>query len=418
MSLNRRDFLTRSTQMTTSVVLGSLFPSLRLWGNPFRDTAPDHLFVLLRTFGGMDVTLGLDPQILPAGADELDMFLEYRPDEILQAGELRFGPAAKPLLSWASECLVVNGVMMRRDAGHDVINQYMITGRGDGKAGVVSSELGLAMGLSPFGLVSNSSVYVAGKAVNLSTTQDIISEANQSLLLEWIEERLKYLATLDPTPLEDAEKQLVAGKAAAVEIQRLLEEFKKETGKLEDKHALAAAFAAGGSQHAMLDINIPALSLDTHSNHAGNHLRTQTTVWQNVADFFALFKKVPYLQSNLFDHTTFMVASEWSRTPALNAAKGKDHNPYTNSVLFAGKGIQKGKVLGKSRLITRKQTGKLSDHIAWPYNYKEQKLADKPEGASFFYPENIIRTVGQIFGNPPGFKPVAETVPMIPGLAR
>src|SRR5690349_7196058 len=75
---------------------------------------PDHFFLMIRTFGGLDVTLGLDPQILPAGADEKDLFLEYRPEDILQASGLRLGPSAKPLAPYADRCVIINGVMMRR----------------------------------------------------------------------------------------------------------------------------------------------------------------------------------------------------------------------------------------------------------------------------------------------------------------
>ncbi len=418
MEITRRKFISRSKDISLGAGLGCLFPHLKLWAWDHEADQKDHLFVLVRTFGGMDVTLGLDPQILPAGADSQDMFLEYRPEDILQVNEVLLGPAAKALVAWVPQCLILNGVMMRRDAGHDVINQYMITGRGDGKAASVAVELGLAMGQSPFGIIGNQGIYVAGKPANLSTTQDIIAEADQSELIRWIEERLEHLASEQATPFEDAQKQMVAGKESAKKIQDLLEQFKKDYGKLEDKHALAAVFASGGAQHAEFNLPITAFLLDTHSNHEGNHLKVQTELWNLVADLFTLFSKVPYLTASLWDYTTFVVISEWSRTPYLNAAKGKDHNPYTNSVLFAGKGIQKGRVIGKSRLITRKQTGTWAEHIAWPYNYKEQKLAEKPEGASFFYPENVIKTLGHIFGNPKGFKPVSESVPLIPGLAR
>ncbi len=111
--------------------------------------------------------------------------------------------------------------------------------------------------------------------------------------------------------------------------------------------------------------------------------------------------------------------SEWSRTPALNAAKGKDHNPFTNSVLLAGRGIRGGSVVGASKLIPRKKTGTgMPDLIAAPYDYKAQKIATGPEGASFIYPENVIQTVGQIFGNPENFNPVPKTTPAIPGISR
>ena len=106
--------------------------------------------------------------------------------------------------------------------------------------------------------------------------------------------------------------------------------------------------------------------------------------------------------------------SEFSRTPALNAAKGKDHNPMTNSALLAGYGIKGGTVAGASRLVTRRQTATgFPDHIARPYNFKTRKLATSPAGASFFFPENVVQTVGKIYRSPVGFTPVAASVPPI-----
>ena len=94
--------------------------------------------------------------------------------------------------------------------------------------------------------------------------------------------------------------------------------------------------------------------------------------WDIVDDFFTTFKKIPYGNNgaSLFDHTTFMVSNEFARTPYLNSSDGKDHNPLTNSLLFAGKGIQGGQVIGGSHLITRNQSP-ISDayHIALPIDY-------------------------------------------------
>ncbi len=412
---SRREFLQQSL---TYAAATSFLSDLKLFAEPFRSTPlSGHFFVVVKTLGGMDVTLGLDPYTLPEGADAQDLFLEYRPEEITKVDNIALAPAAKPLIPHASDCLIVNGVMMRRDAGHDVINQYMMTGRGDGKAANLPVELAMAMESTPFGVITNGQLYLAGKATNLSATQDILQQSSQLLLIDWIEERLKLLAEKEGTPYEEAEKEMVKGKDAAQKIQALLEVFQKDYGKLNATHAIAASLASGGSRFVQYDLPLQ-VQLDTHSNFEKVHLQEQTLIWTQVADLFALFKKVPYKEGSLFDATTFMVISEFSRTPYLNPAKGKDHNPYTNSVLFAGKGIQKGKVVGKSRLITRKQTKTQAEHIAWPYNYKEQKLADSPEGASFIYPENIIKAVGQIFGNPKGFHPVADSVPILTGIAK
>jgi hypothetical protein len=411
--LSRRELLETSKNWVVAAALSQAFPG---WTRrAFGATADPHFFVLVRTFGGMDVTLGLDPWILPAGADSEDMFLEYRPDDIVTAEGLKLGPAALPLKPHAKESLILNGVMMRRDAGHDVINQYMVTGRGDGKAAALPVELAFGLGTGPFGVLMSGQIYLAGKAMALSSTQDLLTESDQGTLIATIEERLKLMAEQSGTSYEEAQKKIVEGKTAALGLMDWIIKLKQQVEKPDARHAVAAAFASGAALQAQIDT--PFVNLDTHAAHEKNHLTAQKSTWEWVADLFKLFKSMPYGQGTLFDATTFMVISEWSRTPALNAAKGKDHNPFTNSVLLAGKKIRGGRVLGASRLIPRKQTSSgYPDHVAWPFDYKTGTLATGPAGASFFYPENVIQSVGKLFGSPAGFAPVAANVLPIPGI--
>ncbi len=49
----------------------------------------------------------------------------------------------------------------------------------------------------------------------------------------------------------------------------------------------------------------------------------------------------------LLDHTTVLAFSEFSRTPYLNAAGGRDHS-LTNACLLAGAGVPRGRVVGAS----------------------------------------------------------------------
>ncbi len=418
MEISRRRFLKNGATLAATWWFADLFPTLT-----FADDIPTsgalapakgEFLVYLQTVGGLDVTLGLDPWVMPSGADSADIFIEYRPDEILSAGGLRLGPAAAPLVPHAGECLILNGIMTRRDIGHSSL--YMASGRGDGKAAPFPLELAVATGSGPFGVIVNSAIYTAGKPVSLSTTKDLEAEAGDGTLIALIEERIRLLAASLGTPLELAEKQVVEGKAAAMSLVDWLKKLNAQFGKLTDYHVMTAAFASGATRHALLDITNGA-NLDTHSAHEKNHLAAQKQVWQRVADIFALFKKIPHRDGSLFDATTFVVYSEMSRTPALNASKGKDHNPFTNSALIAGRGIQRGKTVGASKLISRKQTENgISDHIAWPYDYKKKKLADSSAGASFLFPENLTRTMAELFGNPPAFTAIDGKIPTIPGI--
>ena len=50
----------------------------------------------------------------------------------------------------------------------------------------------------------------------------------------------------------------------------------------------------------------------------------------------------------LFDKTLIVLASEFGRTPKINANGGRDHHPRAFSSMFAGGGIQGGQVYGKT----------------------------------------------------------------------
>ena len=53
-------------------------------------------------------------------------------------------------------------------------------------------------------------------------------------------------------------------------------------------------------------------------------------------------------QRGLLDSTLVCLASEFGRTPKINANAGRDHWPKVFSVVMAGGGIQKGTVYGSS----------------------------------------------------------------------
>lgn len=110
------------------------------------------------------------------------------------------------------------------------------------------------------------------------------------------------------------------------------------------------------------------------------------------------------------DYTTFMVVTEFSRTPYLNGAKGKDHNPDTNSVLIAGKGVVGGKTFGASKVIPAKKslTG-AALHIATAYDSRTGLPAEGPHGAKFIFPENVIKTVADLFLKPKNLSVAEQT---------
>ncbi len=396
-------------------------PGLMLFGKPsfsFSQANPQepHFFVLLRASGGMDATLGLDPLVMPADATQSDIFIEYRPEDIVAAEGLKFGPAAKSLAKYANQSAVVNGIMMKRDAGHETGLQYMSTGRGDGSVAILPVELAVTYGSGPYGVIFNRFIYAANRIIPSCSHEDILNEAKTVPLAD-------LLKPLEPkkdqvSHLANALRGIINSKAITNKLIKAIADVKKEHADAPTHvQAILAAFISGASQQAVLDIDDQ--NLDTHSDHVKVHLEAQTAVWQQVSDIFSRFEKTKFHNGNLMDYTTFLVITEFSRTPFLNGAKGKDHNTDTNSVLIAGKGVKGGQTVGASKVIPAKKsvTG-TGLHIATAYDPKTGLPATGPNGATFIYPENVIRTVAEIFGNPPGFSSVASNVSVIKGILK
>lgn len=357
-------------------------------------------FVSIWLQDGMDVPVGLDPWFGPGRADApkpTDLFLGYGSSDILSNAEIYLGPAAAPLKKWSSEISVINGVIVSNiDVGHTAAKDYIATGKMDGSLAQLTIEL------SNFD--KNKSV-LTNMSMSVGTTSVSLYLPNNFSNPMQIDEEVLLL-------IDDGGDSAIA--AAQKEILRKLEIEKKLRKKLTD---LQVTFD-GKSDHIILAQSLlhglvsgGHLSLrgdgntDAHSGYAkqgSSHIEAQKSAWEKVAQVFEYFKSVDYgAGESLFDRTTFMVFTEFSRTPFLNAAEGKDHNPKTNSVLIAGRGIRSGLTLGQSQVITREQTGNISYHMGTPFDFENEKpvFVDQP-GLTFIRPENVAKTIALAAGIP------------------
>ena len=111
------------------------------------------------------------------------------------------------------------------------------------------------------------------------------------------------------------------------------------------------AFRRGVSQAALVDLTGES-DFDVHaSNSARVQLPLYASVTAQLAEIFAFLKGTAYDdRQSLLDVTTVLVASEFSRTMRQEGQAidntGTDHNPLSNTILVAGKGIRGGAVLG------------------------------------------------------------------------
>lgn len=394
----------------------ALGPDVASAGNP---VDLGRYFLILRTQGncGMDVTLGLDPWTDPRRPPATDMFIEYQDGDVIRKGGIALGPSAAGLAPHAAQCAVVNGILVsENDNGHDGAMTYMSTGDGTGKAPDLAGELAVSSPSGAYGVLVTDGIHTADRVFRSSRFGDVTVALDAPDLADAI---ARLLPKDRRTPLQGAQEEVVDADAVTKALLETLRGWRAAGQPMDDERVAAAAFLSGACRQAQLSMEASG-NLDTHANHVGNHLSAQKSIWDRVASIFDLFKSLPYGISgdSLFDRTTFLVYNEFSRTPALDAAGGKNHNPLTNSVLLAGHAVRGGLTFGSSRLIGAQAsvTGR-SYHMGAPLDWSTGRPAASREGAEFIFPENLIRSCAQLHGADLRlFHSVAAGVKPIPGM--
>ena len=351
----------------------------------------DHFLVFLTLRGGADVALGLDPQTSEASSSEF--FLGYRADEVIRAGNLNLGPAAASLAPFHREICILNGVTAVRDFGHTANLQYLINGNLDAHSLSLIDEIAASV-----------------------DRPEILTLADGSLLNQLhsrfsVEELIEKIFTISDASIQMSLADLLEPElgapikrfnAVAPEIRKFYNRLQRSEDPVNAVYnAVAASFSAGHSSGAVIDVcRLGQIHLDHHANFETLHRSEQTKAWEYVARLFSAFKSVPYMHRSLFDYCTFAVVSEFSRTPHLNSLGGKEHNPFTNSVLLAVKNIAGNQVIGASRFFESKIAESGSPvHTALPINFSTGEVA--AQGASesgLVYPENVAATLRTAFG--------------------
>lgn len=381
-------------------------------------TPNGNFFLLVRGIGGWDVTLGLDPWTDAANLPlPSDMFVEYNPAGLLQISpKMKVGPSAEILKNYAGEFSIINGVFESQvDNGHGASLTYISSGSTAPTVPNLPIELARSTFEGDFGVLFNGRLEMGDRVVINSSVNELKALPTRTDMIPLLQSLISGGGS--GYYFEALKKVVMSGASVQVFIKNLLS---LAPSGWTDNQIVAAAFMSDVASCAQLDVFPPGIGFDTHAGHAGQHMAAQRQFWEGIDKLFTLFKKTPYGTNggSLFDHTTFMVTSEFSRTPALNASGGKDHNPMTNSVLLAGRGVKGGQVVGGSRLVKATESPEgFSYHIAYPIDYAtfEVQTSRTPE-AKMIFPENVIETVATIMkvdrnifrSTPPG------TLPLLP----
>ena len=141
---------------------------------------------------------------------------------------------------------------------------------------------------------------------------------------------------------------------------------------------IAVALKRGISQ--CVSMNLVG-GLDTHFGTQISHAINQRSGWNALADMVSDLRASPHPAGGTFmDHTTILAFSEFSRTPLINGAGGRDHH-ISSSALLIGAGIRHNLVFGRAGDINM-APGLIDRNTGLPV----------PKGMNIL-PEHIIATV-------------------------
>ena len=355
-------------------------------------TDPDRYFVFVYFFGGWDVLLCLDPRhpdefnesnladtgILPAYGQQSQL-----PGEMLiESGGLTFGPFIGELARHAERMAVVRGMAMESVA-HIVGQRHANTGRapagtsprGSSLATILASLLGkgetipnLAAGIESFNI--GQPLWASGLgAASIDDLYDALTPGSSSLGVAerdaldrfFEEERARARSSWVREALENRQtSRAIVDEGIAdffdldqdsAEMLALRDRFGIDSGTTGSTGPLALMAGQALTKGVSRCVTIRgAQGLDAHSSESWQreHGPALMEGFDAVAALIDHLAETPFGDgSSWLDHTTFVLQSEFSRTPALNSAGGRDHH-ITNSAALLGAGIRGGMVAGGS----------------------------------------------------------------------
>jgi hypothetical protein len=411
---NRREFLQKVGAISTLAVSS-------FWINPVEalmdmEEASDHLFVHIVIEGGADGMQGLDPIIPPAaGLSNADFWRGFSDNDLITTPYFLLGPAATPLVPHAADIAIIRGINMTSsgNVSHEQCRARICSGmRVDrGVAHSITAQFAATTLDKTIRAVVNSPAEFRSRLPVASTRLSDLINSN----LASSNERLLFSG--QNSPLHSRESYAQSAQDV-VKFQTSLGQIAPDRSMINDLTATAAALSSGITRCAHLNFGgdylgayPSSLNLDNHSNHEQAHLNNQRSYWQKLADLFKLFKQTPYLdtEESLFSKTTFFISNEFSKTPGLRGS-GKDHNPETNEIILAGRGVKGGSVVGGSEFIRASETpNNRSMLVGFPIDkFTEKKLTrvdmrtwqNPPAGTQLIVPEHVVLTVAKILGLP------------------
>lgn len=391
--MKRREFLNLGLSSAGAFAISSLLPLHKLLAKSQNRLA--HYLITVRVPGGWDTSLCMDPWTQNERPPQDQFYIEYRQDELITIDGRFFGPGLKPLRPYLNRATVINGIFLsNRDNGHDAAQLYVETGSGEGHLGNFNIELeGLGFN-SALGVMINTGV-----------------KLSQRMSSVWDGERTRINKKIEPADLifddERAGSFVDLAKSALLNNGDRIAHFNQLIELAGKQHELSIydivvnGLSSGLSQSSSLGLTT---SLDTHSNHPKTHLEVLAKGFGEVKTLLDKLQTTPSFydpSKSLLDTTTVIVFSEFTRTPALNASQGKDHNPQCNSMLIFSP-LFKPMTIGGSNLIQSNEstTGKALLGASPLHRQSFEPMSERSE-TFILRPENIYATLASAIGLQP-----------------
>lgn len=399
--LGRRTFLKAASGFAGAALFGGV--SFRAFAQAAALAPADRMFVFAYFGGGWDVLLGLDPRDPTEFTDERLAETRIRPGyNILNAQDpsyrpmpirpekagvqsnIEWGPAIGEMARHFDLSCVIRGINMNTVA-HEVGFRYFLTG----KEPIGSAARGSSTATEIVGQMAPK-VPVPSIAYGIESYNDRYSGAANALRVASSNDLLLTLSPSTTALDSEIEKQLVdlRGKKVSCEAdlydsRGLVSQYRSAQGQMQavvsngldkafrfnlpENEAVRARYrlAANGPYDNALgraalvgtalkkgiaqcvSINI-AGGLDTHFGTQLTHANNQKAGWDALGLLVDDLRETAHPSGGTFmDHTTLVVFSEFSRTPLINAAGGRDHH-ISNSALIVGAGFKHNLVYGKS----------------------------------------------------------------------
>jgi len=373
MSSTRRGFLSRAALAGGALVLPSGLLTTVGGCQPATGRRTDHYFIFYLMVGGWDLMFVTDPPSQKEG-----FWIPYEEDEVVSAGDVRLGPAMKPLLPFASRMGILKGIHCD-SLNHPQSRFRMVTGQfkppGDVVAPsiqtLIAQKTGQAYELPNLSSDQLRPATFRGTVPDLRLEPVRVSSIDQlegltrirggvGTYRRDIEEALSEKDRLTVERWKTASSSSLAPSFADfADLERNLAQsdyHQRVRRATSVKEAAEVAVNGGNRVDRQIRLAVEAVRQDlapvvtvgtgefdshTRSEYA-SHPAAVIRGLQAVADIAkGLAASDAGDGRSLLDMTTIVVTSEFSRAPSKNELGGK-HHWSTNSMLMIGKGVRPG----------------------------------------------------------------------------